>query len=80
MRNNGQKVNHKEFHPNMRKNLFILGVAEHWNKLVREVMESPFLETHRTNHLDTFLCNLLKLTLPWHGGYPQSSLPILTDL
>lgn len=30
---------------NVRKNFFVLGVAEHWSRLAREVMESPSLET-----------------------------------
>ena len=32
--------------------------TEHWNRLPREVGESPFLEILKT-HLDAFLCNLL---------------------
>lgn len=39
----------------MRKNFSILRVAEHWNRLPREVMGSPFLETFDT-YLDEFLC------------------------
>ncbi|PKU36111.1 hypothetical protein llap_13587 [Limosa lapponica baueri] len=33
-------------------------VVEHWNKLPREVVESPSVETFKTR-LDKFLCNLL---------------------
>jgi len=33
-------------------------VAEHWNRLPREVVESPPLEIYKT-HLDAYLCNLL---------------------
>ncbi|KAJ7397058.1 hypothetical protein BTVI_138953 [Pitangus sulphuratus] len=51
-RNNGHKVKYKKFHLNMRKN-FTLGVAEHWNRLPREVVQSRSLEKFKT-HLDAF--------------------------
>jgi len=42
----------------MRKNFFPLGVAEHWNGLPGEVVESPSLEMFGTC-LDRVLCSLL---------------------
>lgn len=78
MRNNGQKVKHKKFHPNMRKNWFTLRVTEHWSRLLGEVMESLFLEMHKTN-LDTSLCNLLKMTLPWCGCWTRLPLELLSN-
>jgi len=42
----------------MRKNFFPLRVMEHWNRLPRGAVESPFLEIFKT-HLDEVLCILL---------------------
>jgi len=52
------KQKHRKFCLNMRKNFFPLRVMEHWNRLSREVVESPSLEIFKT-HLDKVLCSLL---------------------
>ena len=57
-RGNGHKLKHRKFRLNMRKNFFPLRVTEHWNRLPREVVESPSLEIFKTC-LDKFLYNLL---------------------
>ncbi|RMC15240.1 hypothetical protein DUI87_07425 [Hirundo rustica rustica] len=44
----GHKLKYKKFHLNIRKNFFALRVAEHWDRLPWEVMESPSLETFKT--------------------------------
>ena len=42
----------------MRKNFFPPRVTEHWNRLPREVVESPALEIFQPR-LDKILCSLL---------------------
>ena len=57
-RGNGHKLKHRKFRLNRRKNNFPLRVTEPWQRLPREVVESPSLEIFNT-HLDAVLCSLL---------------------
>jgi len=56
-RRNGHKLKHRKFQMNMWNN-FPLRLTEHWNRLPREVVDSPSLEICKTL-LDEVLCNLL---------------------
>ncbi|KFZ65849.1 hypothetical protein N321_05365, partial [Antrostomus carolinensis] len=51
---NGHKLQHRKFHLTIRKNFFTVRVTEQWNRLPREVVESPSLEIFK-NHLDKIL-------------------------
>jgi len=57
-RGNRHKLKHRKFRLNMRKKFFTLRVTEHWNSLLREVVESPSPEIFKTR-LDAVLCSLL---------------------
>ena len=55
-RGNAYKLKYRKFCTNMRKNFFTVRVVEHWDRLPREVVESP-MEMFKI-HLDAYLCNL----------------------
>ena len=57
-RGNNHELEYRKFCTNMQRNFFTVRVAENWNRLPTEVMDSPSLEIFKT-HLDTHLCSLL---------------------
>ena len=57
-RGNGFKLKEGRFRLDTRKNLFTMRVVKHWNRLPREVVDAPSLETF-TVRLDGALSNLI---------------------
>ena len=69
-RGNGHKLKHGRFCLNIMKHLFPVRVIKQWDRLPREVVDSPTLEMFQS-HMVIVLGNWLQMTLLEQGDWTR---------
>lgn len=65
---NGQKLMHRMLYLNTRKHFFTVQMTEHWDRLLREIVESPSLEILKTVWTQPWLTCSRGPCLSWEVG------------
>lgn len=76
-RGNGNKRECRRFHLNIRKHIFTGWMMEHWHRLLREVMESPSMESFKS-HPYTALDPTLGVPA-WAGSWTRWCLQVSSN-